>query len=457
MPPTANPVAARASSGVARRTSRAPASSASRAVSARWAPDVSASSGPAVGGQHERLHDLRDVAPDRARRVLRRLRPLGEPLDVGLEAELARRRQEPVDRAAHAAPSIADAISSASVSRHRRVSVIAGPSPNRSTSDRTSAPSGEISARPHTTTARTPASAAAPSTPATVLPDRDCASSLPSPVMTRSARARPCAKADRVHHDLDAGAKPRAEERHQAEAEAAGGTGARLVAQVDAEVALRDGREVAERAVEQQDVLGVGTLLRPVHGRGTARAAQRVVDVARGNEGDRGCRHARRAAAGRCARGPRASAPPGPTSPPAASRNRPPSACAMPTPPSFVALPPMHTTTRAGPCSSACPISSPVPRWSCGAGRGAPSRTSASPDALAISTTATSPAGVGASPNGAVTDSPVGPVTFSSCRVPPKPSTSASSVPSPPSAIGTSSRSSPGRLRSHPASTAREA
>ncbi len=80
----------------------------------------------------------------------------------------------------------------------------------------------------------------------------------------------------------------------------------------------------------------------------------------------------------------------------------------MPTPPSFVALPPMHTTTRAGPCSSACPISSPVPRVVVRRGSRRPSRTSASPDALAISTTATSPAAVGASPNGAVTDSPVG-------------------------------------------------
>jgi hypothetical protein len=107
-------------------------------------------------------------------------------------------------------------------------------------------------------------------------------------------------------------------------------------------------------------------------------------------------------------------------------------------PPSVVALPPTPTITRRAPARMAAAISSPVPRVDARSGsrtRGA----SARPLARAISTTATPP---GSNAHSASTGSPSGPVTVTFRREPPRAATSASSVPSPPSASGSDAISS---------------
>ena len=135
----------------------------------------------------------------------RRLRPLGEPADVGLEARAPAPPPENRSIARSCARrSVADAISSASVSRHRRVRSAPGP---RRTVRRAIAPRAlwRDLRTPHTTTARTAGLGA----PRQARPRRSCRASTgrracPPPVMTRSARREPGAKPDRVHHDLDA-------------------------------------------------------------------------------------------------------------------------------------------------------------------------------------------------------------------------------------------------------------
>ena len=104
-------------------------------------------------------------------------------------------------------------------------------------------------------------------------------------------------------------------------------------------------------------------------------------------------------------------------------------ACTAPRPPSVVAEPPTATSTRRAPAATASAINSPVPAVVALTGSlpdAPPARDR--PEASAISMTATPRL----SRHGAVTGSPSGPVTTDVRLGPP----SASSVPSPPSAIG---------------------
>ena len=107
-----------------------------------------------------------------------------------------------------------------------------------------------------------------------------------------------------------------------------------------------------------------------------------------------------------------------------------------PRPPSVVAEPPIPTSTRRAPCSSAAETSSPVPCVVALTGSlpSAPP-TRERPEARAISITAVRPT----NRHGASTGSPSGPITTVRRFGPP----STSSVPSPPSAIGTHSHVPP--------------
>lgn len=118
-------------------------------------------------------------------------------------------------------------------------------------------------------------------------------------------------------------------------------------------------RQPCEASLEGGDIIGIPPLLRAEHSRGSLRAEQRVVDIAREHHLD--SREARveprqvnvdepgeRRAAG--LHGP----------PPVDSLT--PSACSMPAPPSVHALPPTPSTIEVAPWSRAAAISSPVPR-----------------------------------------------------------------------------------------------
>src|SRR4051812_10458062 len=122
-----------------------------------------------------------------------------------------------------------------------------------------------------------------------------------------------------------------------------------------------------------------------------------------------------------------------------APRSDQPSASTAPSPPSVVAEPPTPTITVCAPSSSTCAISSPVPRVVARSGSFPPA-TSVSPLAMAISTTAVPS---GSRLHSASTGSPSGPVTRAVRCSPP----SASSVPSPPSASGSSRASIPAERR----------
>ena len=119
---------------------------------------------------------------------------------------------------------------------------------------------------------------------------------------------------------------------------------------------------------------------------------------------------------------------------PCPSRKRTPRECAMPVPPSTVALPPMPTMISSTPASSALRISSPVPRVEVSKGSRSAGSSSARPLASAISMTAVRPSPQ--SPHVAVTGRPSGSATSWRRYSPPVASTSASVVPSPPSAMG---------------------
>ena len=106
------------------------------------------------------------------------------------------------------------------------------------------------------------------------------------------------------------------------------------------------------------------------------------------------------------------------------------------------------------PRSIARAISSPVPRVVARPGSRRDAAIRSSPEARAISTTPNTPSSPGTRPNEASTGSPSGPVTRTVSTRAPAPLTTASIVPSPPSAIGTRSSRSPGRARRHPASIA---
>ncbi len=140
------------------------------------------------------------------------------------------------------------------------------------------------------------------------------------------------------------------------------------------------------------------------------------------------------------------SPPPGASSRPCPSSNRKPRAWPRPAPPSLVALPPIPMINRRAPASTAARTNSPVPRVVARRGSRRAFGTSQRPEAEAISSTAVRPSP--SNPNGAATGSPSGPVTVTSRYDPPVAATSAATVPSPPSAIGTRSISAPESLGS---------
>ncbi len=88
---------------------------------------------------------------------------------------------------------------------------------------------------------------------------------------------------------------------------------------------------------------------------------------------------------------PASAAPPGRSSFPSASTNFAPSACAIPAPPSLVALPPIPMMNLRQPLARAAAISSPVPRVVVMRGSRRSRGTRGSPDAEAISITAVRP------------------------------------------------------------------
>ena len=193
---------------------------------------------------------------------------------------------------------------------------------------------------------------------------------------------------------------------------------------------------------------GVGPLLRAVDGRGPARAAERVVDVA----GDRRPRRPRASGRGRRHRsgrgepGRRRRVPGrGPTrragdsrAPGPAPRRRRWSRCRR------------CRRSRAAPRPRSPPAAArpSLASWSARGRVGRPG-TSTSPEAAAISMTAVRPSP--SIPNRARTGSPSGPLTTASRNAPPVAATRASTVPSPPSAIGARSISASGRDRDHAA------
>ena len=145
----------------------------------------------------------------------------------------------------------------------------------------------------------------------------------------------------------------------------------------------------------------------------------------------------------------RPAAPRGIGAPLSSSRSKP-SACSMPAPPSFVALPPRPTTNRRQPRATASRITSPTPNVVVFIGSRASGGTCGRPAAPAISTTARPPA----MPYRQVTGAPSGPVTETEIISPLRPAVSASAVPSPPSASEQTSATAPGTARSRPAHTA---
>ena len=206
-----------------------------------------------------------------------------------------------------------------------------------------------------------------------------------------------------------------------------------------------------ERRVELAHHLRRGALLRAVDGRGAARPGERVVDVA-GHQHLGGGRGAGRGRTGRCGRGG-----PAPRRPPAApgrrrrGSGRPARAasrrrrrwwrCRRCRSPAGAAR------RRARPGSAGRCRSVVVTRGSRRA-RG----TSGSPEAAAISMTAVRPSP--STPQAASTGSPSGPRTAVRLGWPAVASSSASTVPSPPSAMGTFTTSAPGKTARTPRSMA---
>ena len=164
-----------------------------------------------------------------------------------------------------------------------------------------------------------------------------------------------------IHHHLDPRPQPRAAEGQQTEPQPARGAGAGLLVQRDPEVTVHDGCEMAQGSVQQEHILGRGPLLRPVHGArsrgagqaGCPRHTPRSPTATRARGAGRWHRSAGGPATRRRQGRPRRRLRRG-------SDTR--SARAMPVPPSFVALPPRHTSTREAPSSMARTMSSPVPR-----------------------------------------------------------------------------------------------
>src|SRR6266571_4229955 len=154
--------------------------------------------GPVVGHEHQRLHDLANLAPHGPGRVGSGPGPLGEPPDVDGQPECRGRvldsphgppsggsrlahGTDPTRRSADRARPSATSRSAATVSPK------APAGPTSATREITGTPSRLMSACPHTTATGFPARRAAARTPAGTFPRSDCSSSLPSPVITRSA------------------------------------------------------------------------------------------------------------------------------------------------------------------------------------------------------------------------------------------------------------------------------
>ena len=142
--------------------------------------------------------------------------------------------------------------------------------------------------------------------------------------------------------------------------------------------------------------------------------------------------------------------PPAPcdASAPSAVRKRPPRARSMPTPPSVDALDPMPRMSRVAPASTAALIASPNPCVWADRGRNSSPRSSI-PEVDASSTTAVPS---GNQSHSASTARSCGPMTRTGTRLASgKATANASSVPSPPSAMGTGRTSSSGLTRLQPA------
>ena len=139
---------------------------------------------------------------------------------------------------------------------------------------------------------------------------------------------------------------------------------------------------------------------------------------------------------------------------PDSSRNSTPIAWAAPQPPSVVAEPPTPTTIRLAPSSRAARMSCPVPNVVVRNGSRSSGGTRASPDAAAISTTAVRFAPGPSMPKRARIGRPSGSNTSAAMIRPPVAATIASTVPSPPSAIGQTSMFASGHVRSTPTAIA---
>ena len=192
-----------------------------------------------------------------------------------------------------------------------------------------------------------------PRIPPGTLPRSDPASSSPFARDHEIGCRHPRVQPERVGHHVDPRPDVRTQERHQPEPQPSRGAGAGLVAQIDAEVPRHDGGQMGQRAIEQDHVVRPtrpsadrrprSRRRGPVSGLSTSVAATNVTPSQppiESRDVD-----ARQAAERQ---------PASPRSPVRVRRwKRTPSACAIPTPPSFVALPPRPTISRSGSRSSA--------------------------------------------------------------------------------------------------------
>jgi hypothetical protein len=131
----------------------------------------------------------------------------------------------------------------------------------------------------------------------------------------------------------------------------------------------------------------------------------------------------------------------------------------MPVPPSVDEPEPMPSTSRETPCARASAIASPKPRVCASKARGRGGVPRSSMPLVFVSSTTAVPRGAsgvgGSSTHDASTGSSSGPVTVTGMRCAPGTAAAkASTVPSPPSAIGMSRRSLSVRSRRHPVASA---
>ena len=144
--------------------------------------------------------------------------------------------------------------------------------------------------------------------------------------------------------------------------------------------------------------------------------------------------------------------PPLDSSRPVESVKLPPIAWTIPEPPSLVALPPTPIMNSVKPASRASTISCPTPNVEARRTSRSSGVNRASPTAFATSMTAVVPSP--SAPHSASIWRPIASSTFAVRTSPPEASTSACSVPSPPSATGTMTVSASGHTRFTPADIA---